>query len=744
VSTPTTSPGAAQDGGVSESGAPKHRATRLRGWLSSRAARQAADTAALATATNDLAESTAALADAEKSQLMVRAATVKYERENGIAAPPPPADPGPKIKWTFGKVLWSVLLGSLVIALWAGLASVAIGWQTGFLNKAIPESVKVVKIFFGPEINIPKWGPLGAELISSVFALMTIALVLQHKSFGRWHRAMWMISLGVAVLNAWHITDTAKDIGIGVLFGAYSIAGPWLLHMFVLFLQHLRSTSTGLEALVETASDLRKYVTLVLKALGWLIKAIIGVLRHPLLTIELVSEWSRPQPTFARTLREEERKLELTLATRVRRRELIAEYLNPAGTPVAAPAAIAAPIPDKKTKSTSTWSLFPWRKKKDAKKDESAIQGMGVHQPTTPVEQPAQVDEPVGDPRTDTPLAGPIEGDQRGGVLTASREPEDDRDAVADTTATASGDPAHPLTTNEQTSLADEFAAVLGDEEAFRAQLDQLVRGASSTDLNDLANGERSADERPSAPPANTVRDERSTPAGGANGTAPSTDEQSNTGERSGADPTVRPGARDEQAADEHPGAGERSGERPHRSSGGPIDRSPRRSDERSTPLTSTSADERSNDERSNGGVPARGERSNAGAPGTDERSNGGERSGVRPTVRPGARDEQAADEQSNTGERSGRPGTSQERSGERSSGVPESPTGLADTGTLGIETIIALEYFKLLDSGTDMSSINMSKLARESGWSAGTVRRVFAECKSGKKARPTPVNDAR
>lgn len=374
----------------------------------------------------------------------------------------------------FWRVVVASGVGAMVLALAVALALVAISFQTGFLDKVLPEQLKNIDVaVLADPINLAKQGPVALELIALVLAIMTMVLVLAKKPYGVVHAVMWGISLFVGFTNGWHIGTLTNEASLGVAYGAVSVLHPTLVHIYVLhFLVPLRSGATIEEAVREATGVIPRFFKRVATVAFQVLLAIGGVLLHPVRTAALVWERTDPAPTRERQLRAEERELAATLASKVRRMQLVANAKAALANPM--PAVSTVPtitVLDEAAKPGRFWREWSWRKLFQwipgvSKTDATPDFGISVHASVQSVHASVHGVQDSVQHRPDTTLP-PINQDrQPGGVLTA--DPADGQRADHSSTV--------PDDSVQVDQLTAEFAAWLDQDENVARLLDTSVQ----------------------------------------------------------------------------------------------------------------------------------------------------------------------------------------------------------------------------------------------------------------------------
>lgn len=240
------------------------------------------------------------LAAAERDLLEVRQDTARFEDARHAMSAPVTADGategrGPK-RWPVAKIVGAVVISLLVLGGTLVMAAVAIGMQIGFFTERLPESVQTVELpVLHVQLRIPSYAPVSLEAGAWLLTLMVLMLVMCRLRYGRWHRSMLYIASSVAVVNGWHTGRITNDLSTGVAFGALSILGPWIVHLYVQFLRQLVAGDTVTEAMAETGNRLFTVARAAVQVVVMVVRyAVLGVLFHPIRSLKFLRAWSDP------------------------------------------------------------------------------------------------------------------------------------------------------------------------------------------------------------------------------------------------------------------------------------------------------------------------------------------------------------------------------------------------------------------------------------------------------------------
>lgn len=145
-------------------------------------------------------------------------------------------------------------VASVVLAVVAVMGVVIIGTQIGYYETAMKvKTVSFAGLGIHQQLDLPTFTPIATESVVWACTLMTVVLVLLNRTAGLWTRAMWLFAGIEAFVNTYHaIADDGDFIG-GVVKGGLSIAAPLVVHLFVLWVKHLRSGKTTEQAMIDTA-----------------------------------------------------------------------------------------------------------------------------------------------------------------------------------------------------------------------------------------------------------------------------------------------------------------------------------------------------------------------------------------------------------------------------------------------------------------------------------------------------------
>jgi hypothetical protein len=238
-----------------------------------------------ATALTNLASATQNLAESEFTLTAAR------DLQADVREHPTPS-PSRKTMTTADR-LWTVMIGILANGAAIFMAIIALGLGTTFWAAHLPSSAQSVHIFAVPlPIDLTTMIPVGFE--STIWVLTAMATVLACFSLrsGAYTRPMWAIASVIALINGVH--NSTYDLLGGLGLGALSLASPYLVHKYVLFVRSMTHGKTILESIIGNQSRW-KFIGKVAAALAHaLMKSAVSILDfilHPVLTILAVLLW---------------------------------------------------------------------------------------------------------------------------------------------------------------------------------------------------------------------------------------------------------------------------------------------------------------------------------------------------------------------------------------------------------------------------------------------------------------------
>jgi hypothetical protein len=152
----------------------------------------------------------------------------------------------PWMKVTSGAVALLVLAGTTTIGL------VVVGTQIGFYRARMGVQVVDFSPLPIPAIDLPVFTPLATEGVVWMCTLMAVVLVLLNRPAGIWTRSMWLFAAIAAVVNMYRAAWLEHDLLGGIVTGGLSIAGPYTVHLFVVWIKHVRIGRTLEQVRIDT------------------------------------------------------------------------------------------------------------------------------------------------------------------------------------------------------------------------------------------------------------------------------------------------------------------------------------------------------------------------------------------------------------------------------------------------------------------------------------------------------------
>jgi hypothetical protein len=173
-----------------------------------------------------------------------RAAQTATERAAGHAEDP--------MSWPLRILATAVALVVLAVAVVIGV--VVIGAQIGFYETNLTvKTISFAALGIDTPLDLPTFTPLATEGVVWATTLLAVVMVLLNRTATLWTRSMWFFASIAAFVNTWHAVFEEKDLFGGVLRGGLSLAGPFLVHLFILWCRHLRTGRTLAQARIDTA-----------------------------------------------------------------------------------------------------------------------------------------------------------------------------------------------------------------------------------------------------------------------------------------------------------------------------------------------------------------------------------------------------------------------------------------------------------------------------------------------------------
>jgi hypothetical protein len=149
-----------------------------------------------------------------------------------------------------------VAVVSLVVLAVAGvICLVVIGSQIGFYEQNLKvKSISFAALGLDAPLHLPTFTPLATEGLVWATTLLALVMVLLGRTATLWTRSMWFFASVAAFVATWHTVTEEGDLFGGILRGSLSLAGPFLVHLTILWARHLRTGRTLTQARVDTAA----------------------------------------------------------------------------------------------------------------------------------------------------------------------------------------------------------------------------------------------------------------------------------------------------------------------------------------------------------------------------------------------------------------------------------------------------------------------------------------------------------
>lgn len=164
------------------------------------------------------------------------------DREAGRAQDP--------LSWPMRIVV--TLVGGFVLAVAAVIALVVVAAQIGFYNARLAtKNIDLSGLGIHHMLNLPSFTPLATEGVVWATTLLAVVMVIQNRTAALWTRSMWTFASIAAFVNTWYSINDERDLLGGALRGGLSLAGPFLVHLFIAWCRHLRTGRTLQQARAE-------------------------------------------------------------------------------------------------------------------------------------------------------------------------------------------------------------------------------------------------------------------------------------------------------------------------------------------------------------------------------------------------------------------------------------------------------------------------------------------------------------
>ena len=163
----------------------------------------------------------------------------------------------------------------IVLAITSVIMLVIIGAQIAFYAKSLGEYRYVAELDWLPGVDneqgldLAFFTPFATEGVVWACTLMAVVLVMLNRKSDAWTRAMWFFASIQAVVNTVHALDM-DDLAGAFVKGGLSLAGPFVVHLFILWVRHVRTGRTLAQARQHSANRWRqraKRVRLVLRTI---------------------------------------------------------------------------------------------------------------------------------------------------------------------------------------------------------------------------------------------------------------------------------------------------------------------------------------------------------------------------------------------------------------------------------------------------------------------------------------------
>lgn len=185
--------------------------------------------------------------------------------------------------------LLSALVAVIVLAVAAVIAAVVVGAQVEFYVGKLGEHRNVSLDALGlPQLDLATFTPLATEGLVWAFTLLAVVMVLLNRTSALWTQAMWLFAGIAAFVNTWHMVSEQGDLFGGVLRGGLSVAGPFLVHLFILWCRHLRTGKT----LEQSRADMEIKWQKIARNVGGALFLLLSHVRHPRIALFAFGYWT--------------------------------------------------------------------------------------------------------------------------------------------------------------------------------------------------------------------------------------------------------------------------------------------------------------------------------------------------------------------------------------------------------------------------------------------------------------------
>lgn len=189
---------------------------------------------------------------------------------------------------TWPMRILAVVVAVVVLSVAAVIAAVVVGAGVGFYDAHLTDkNISFAALGIQTPLNLPTFTPLATEGLVWASTLLAIVMVLLGRTATLWTRSMWAFASVAAFVGSWFGINDEHDLFGGVLRGCLSLAGPYLVHLFILWCRHLRSGRTLAQARVDVEIRWRA----IGRALGAVLVAVARHVRHPTIAARAVGYW---------------------------------------------------------------------------------------------------------------------------------------------------------------------------------------------------------------------------------------------------------------------------------------------------------------------------------------------------------------------------------------------------------------------------------------------------------------------
>lgn len=198
------------------------------------------------------------------------AAQTAVEREAGRGHDP--------LSWPMRIVV--TFVGGFVLAVAAVIALVVVAAQIGFYQARLAtKDIDLSGLGIHHTLNLPAFTPVATEGVVWATTLLAVVMVIRNRTAGLWTRSMWTFASIAAFVNTWYSINDEHDLLGGALRGGLSLAGPFLVHLFIAWCRHLRTGRTVQEARADASIRWAAIGRLILAVL----MSVAAHIRHPLI-----------------------------------------------------------------------------------------------------------------------------------------------------------------------------------------------------------------------------------------------------------------------------------------------------------------------------------------------------------------------------------------------------------------------------------------------------------------------------